>query len=180
MKLQITMLKIMERIANILHKDAMKYRIARFRIGGAQIGENVRAFSAVSSAEGYLIKVGDNVTLSSGVKFITHDNSAIKLYKDATDFVGSITIGNNCFVGMNTIFLPGVSICDNCIIGAGSVVTRSVTEPGSIVCGNPAKVVSNIEKLAEKNKEYCFNFRGLNYQEKKKVIMENQDRHIRK
>jgi acetyltransferase-like isoleucine patch superfamily enzyme len=54
-------------------------------------------------------------------------------------------IGRNCFIGGESIILPGVTIGDNCVIGAGSVVTRDVP-PNSVVAGNPAKVIrSNIE-----------------------------------
>ena len=49
-------------------------------------------------------------------------------------------IGKNCFIGGRSLILPGIEIGDNCIVGAGSVVTRSVPD-GSIVAGNPAKVL---------------------------------------
>ncbi len=54
-------------------------------------------------------------------------------------------IGKNCFIGGESIILPGITIGDNCVIGAGSVVTRDVP-PRSIVAGNPGKVIrSDIE-----------------------------------
>ncbi len=49
-------------------------------------------------------------------------------------------IGKNCFIGGESLILPGVTIGDNCVIGAGSVVTKDVP-PRSIVAGNPAKVL---------------------------------------
>jgi len=49
-------------------------------------------------------------------------------------------IGENCFIGGRSLILPGVEIGDGCIVGAGSVVTKSVPA-GSIVAGNPAKVI---------------------------------------
>ncbi len=49
-------------------------------------------------------------------------------------------IGKNCFIGGRSLILPGVTIGDGCIVGAGSVVTKSVP-PGTIVGGNPAKVI---------------------------------------
>ncbi len=54
-------------------------------------------------------------------------------------------IGKNCFIGGESIILPGITIGDNCVIGAGSVVTKNVPLR-SIVVGNPGKVIrSNIE-----------------------------------
>ena len=59
------------------------------------------------------------------------------IHKDQTIF-----IGDNCWIGMNAIILPGVSISGvNVIIAAGSVVTRSFEDSNVLIAGNPAKVV---------------------------------------
>ena len=100
-------LSLCEKLCKITRKDSMVYRIEKYRMNGAMIGENVRAFSPISSSEAYLIKVGNNVTISTGVKFCTHDNSVIKIFEDATDLVGPITIGDYSFIGMNTILMGG-------------------------------------------------------------------------
>ena len=49
-------------------------------------------------------------------------------------------IGNQCFIGMNSIILPGVKIGNNVIVGAGAVVTKDIPS-NTIVAGNPAKVL---------------------------------------
>ncbi|PQO32846.1 acyltransferase [Bremerella cremea] len=49
-------------------------------------------------------------------------------------------IGSNCFIGGRSIVMPGITVGDGSIVGAGSVVTKDVP-PGSIVAGNPAKVI---------------------------------------
>lgn len=49
-------------------------------------------------------------------------------------------IGDYCFIGMNSIILPGVKIGNHSIIGAGSVVSKDVPS-NTIVAGNPAKIV---------------------------------------
>ena len=49
-------------------------------------------------------------------------------------------IGENCFIGGRSMILPGVEIGDGSIVGAGAIVTKSVP-PGSVVAGNPAKIV---------------------------------------
>ena len=60
------------------------------------------------------------------------------------DFVRKIrantSIGKRCFIGMNSVILPGIHIGDHSIVGAGSVVTKDVP-PNTIVAGNPAKII---------------------------------------
>lgn len=51
-------------------------------------------------------------------------------------------IGKNCFIGGESLILPGITIGDNCVIGAGSVVTKDVPAR-SIAAGNPAKVIQS-------------------------------------
>ena len=51
-----------------------------------------------------------------------------------------VNIGANTWLGSDVIVLPGVVLGEGCIVGAGSVVTRSF-EPGSIIGGNPAKLL---------------------------------------
>jgi len=53
-------------------------------------------------------------------------------------------IGRNCFIGGRSLILPGVEIGDGSVVGAGAVVTKSVA-PGSLVAGNPARILR--EKL---------------------------------
>lgn len=162
-----------------LHKDAMLLRIKRYRMDGANIGTNVRAFSPISSGEPYLISIGNNVTISIGVSFCTHDNSAIKVFSEGTDFVGPINIGDNCFIGMNSILLGGISIASNCIVGAGSVVTKSFEQEGLVIAGNPARVIGSVEKIRNKENK-VFDFRGMNSIQKCNLIMNNTEKWLKK
>lgn len=175
MKIKKLYLYTLDKIMTLIGVDSMDYRLKRYRLNGAKIGNNVRAFSPITSAEPYLITVGDNVTIATNVKFITHDNSAIKIYEDATDFVGPINIGNNVFIGAGSIILPGVSISDDCIVGAGSLVCKSINTPGSIIGGNPAKVIGNIDSMQKRYSEKKFNFLDRN---RKNEILKNPDKWI--
>ncbi|WP_310422407.1 DapH/DapD/GlmU-related protein [Chamaesiphon sp. VAR_48_metabat_135_sub] len=53
---------------------------------------------------------------------------------------GSVIIGNDVWIGLNTTILSGVTIGDGAIVAAGSIVTKNV-EPYAIVGGNPAKLI---------------------------------------
>lgn len=170
----------MEKMCRIMHKDPMKYRLEQYRMNGAVIGENVRAFSPISSPEAYLIKVGDDVTISTGVRFCTHDNCAIKIIDNATDFVGPITIGDHSFIGMNTILMGGVGIPKRCIVGAGSVVTKSFSQEGCVIAGNPARIIGSTNRIRETKSEYAFNFQGMTAAQKKKEIAEHPERYLNK
>jgi len=65
--------------------------------------------------------------------------------------MGCIEIMDNCFLGSESIILPGVMIGPNAVVAAGAVVTKDVSE-GSIVGGNLAKVIGKLEDLLDKRK----------------------------
>lgn len=129
---------------------------------GVSVGRNCRIYIRKFGTEPWLISIGDNVTITSGVKILTHDGSTW-LFRDDKGrryLYRKVVIGNGVFIGVNSIILPGVKIGDNCIIAAGSVVVKSVPA-GSIVGGNPAKIIgsySNIERNALENYMSEFDF----------------------
>ena len=171
---------IMEKLLKKTNGDYMLFRIKKYRLSGAQIGEKVRAFSPISSREPYLITICDRVTISCGVRFLTHDNSISKVISDSTDVVGSIYIGANSFIGANSIILPGVTIGENCIIGAGSVVTKSFLSKGSVIAGNPAKMIGFVDKLKTKYQESIFDFSNANENERRSLVLSNEQKWIRR
>ena len=103
--------------------------------------------------ESYLISIGNNVWITSGVQIINHDASVSVVQRamnyPGMDKVGKTVIGNNVFIGNRSILLPGIEIGDNCVIGAGTVVTKSIP-PNSVVAGNPMRIVSSFTSYAEK------------------------------
>jgi acetyltransferase-like isoleucine patch superfamily enzyme len=110
-----------------------------------------------------LIALGDRVVISSNVIFLTHDYSfttgLISINeKPNTDIgiLGPIEVGNNVFIGMNSILLPGTKIGNNVIIGAGSVV-RGTIKDNSVISGNPANIICDIESHIEKLKSRNYN-----------------------
>ncbi len=111
-------------------------------------------------SEPKLIKFHNNVCIATGVEFITHDiiaymlNHTQKYKTNPVEYrLGTIEIGNNVFIGANSLILPGVKIGDNVIIAAGSVVIKSVPS-GSVVGGNPAKIISSFENACKNLEAY--------------------------
>lgn len=68
-----------------------------------------------------------------------------------------VHIGNNVWIGANSVVLPGVTIGDNTVIGAGSVVTKDI--PANVVAvGNPCRV---LREIGEKDREFYFRDRRI-------------------
>lgn len=169
------------RVLDKLFGNKNKWLVNAFRKEGMEIGKETHIFSNISLSEPYLIKIGNNCTISTDVSFITHDAS-IGLYigrDNYSDICGRIEIGDNCFIGSGAIILYGVTLPDNTLVAAGSVVTKSINEPGCIIAGNPAKIISKIEIYLEKNKEHFLSLHGLNYSSRKNIILES-DKLIKK
>lgn len=140
---------------SILEKLKIKIRgtidIEKLKKDGCIIGKNFNAMQGVIVDPGHcwLIEIGDNVTLAPNVHILAHDAST-KIFLNYTK-IASTTIGNNVFIGANTVVLPGTMIPDNVIIGAGSVVIGTL-ESNSIYAGNPVKKICTLEEFLEKHK----------------------------
>ncbi|MDV2470207.1 acyltransferase [Acinetobacter chinensis] len=65
---------------------------------------------------------------------------------DQHDEGQDVIIGEQCWIGMNSVILPGVVLGNNIVVAAGSVVNRSFTESGVIIGGAPAKILKKIEQ----------------------------------
>lgn len=109
----------------------------------------------------WLITMGDNITLTHGVVVLTHDYGW-SVFKKNGSFKGRIIgsqapvkIGNNVFVGVNTVIMKGVTVGDNVIIGAGSIVSKDC-ESNSVYAGNPARKIMDIEEYATKRMQKQF------------------------
>ena len=141
------------------------------RKAGVKMGEKNFIRSRFWSSEPYLITVGSNCAITSGVKFFTHGGArAARAKYPKFDFFGKINIGNYVYIGTGSMIMAGVSVGDNVLIAAGSVVTKSV--PSNVVVGgNPAKILCPLEVFIERNMKYNTNSKGLSYEEKKKLLL---------
>lgn len=92
------------------------------------------------------IKIGSKCAIAAGVNIIDcngHRIDSLDRNKDR-DIPESILIGNNVWIGLNSIILKGTIIGDNSVVSAGSLVKGKFPE-NSIIAGNPAKVIDTIK-----------------------------------
>ena len=151
---------IRESIKKYIYKEkySSETYINYLRRLGMTIGDGVTIFDPfnvfIDPSRPYLIKIGNNVQITRGVTILTHgfDWSVIKgKYGDILGSSGGVEIGDNVFIGMNSIVLKGCHIGNNVIIGAGSVITHSI-KSDSVVAGNPARVLMSLDDYYQKRK----------------------------
>ena len=93
------------------------------------------------------IKIGKNTIFGEGVKIYDHNyhintGGVIKL---SGHTLGEVTIGENCWIGANTVILKGARIGDNCIIGAGCIIS-TVIDDNTLIRTNPDMVQFKLNK----------------------------------
>jgi acetyltransferase-like isoleucine patch superfamily enzyme len=110
-------------------------------LGDVKIGSSswIGPFTILDGSGGLII--GNNCSISAGVHIYSHDsvNWAISGGKEPYSYAPTF-IGNNCYIGPNSVIVKGVTIGDGCIVGANSFVNKSFTV-NSKIAGNPAKII---------------------------------------
>ena len=56
-----------------------------------------------------------------------------------------VRIGDNCWIGGNTVILPGITIGNNVTVAAGSLVTKDIPD-NKLAMGSPARLVRDLER----------------------------------
>jgi len=120
----------------------------------ASVGKRCKISSHTFVCEGVTIE--DNVFIGHGVMFINDSYPRAtaadgNLQTEADWKVERTVVKKGASIGSGATILSNVSIGENAIVGAGSVVTKDVP-PGSIVVGNPAKVLRYIDQITEVSK----------------------------
>jgi len=90
------------------------------------------------------IEIGKNVRIGPGIKIISANHDTQDFNKHLAE--KPIKIGDNCWIGANSVILPGVELGDHTIVAAGAVVSKSFLEGDCIIGGVPAKVIKKIGK----------------------------------
>lgn len=122
--------------------------------------------------EPWLITIGKDCHITDGVKFETHDGGTLLFRKDFPDLeiTKPITIGDECYIGNNAIFLPGVTVGNHCIIGAGAIVSHDIPD-NSVAAGVPARVIKTTDEYLEKIKKESLHLGHLKGREKDIALM---------
>jgi len=91
------------------------------------------------------LTIGSRVTIAAGCKIFTDSgpNTSPWLQQHYPITEGSITIGDDVWIGAGAMILPGVKIGNKCVIGAGSMVKDNVPD-NSVVVGSPAKIIKTL------------------------------------
>ncbi len=147
----------------LLKRILLKYRLRKVKAQFAAIGEGcamdhslrlahpdrIRLGKYVHLGVGvYLngqgeITIGDHVIFGPEVAVLTSTHNfkqATKIPYDEIDLLKPVIIESFVWIGIRAIILAGVTLGEGCVVGAGAVVTKSFPR-GSIVAGNPAKVI---------------------------------------
>lgn len=165
----------MGKLKNILYRLRGEYTTEQLLKMGMKIGKNFGRLNGVilDPSHCWLIEIGDNVTMAPRVHILCHDAST-KQFMNYTK-IGRVTIGDNVFIGAESVVLPGVTIGNNVIVGANSTVTHDIPD-NTVVAGTPAKLICTLDDYLNKEKERmksapCY---GEDYTLRKDVSMEKR------
>ena len=134
---------IIRKSIHVLGNILRYFQLSFLRASGATIGKNtmISLGAKVDTRRGK-VTIGANCLITHGCYILSHDGAAHVLDNNDTGN-GFVTIGDNVFIGVNTVVLRNVTIGNHAIIGAGSVVNKDIPE-GVVAAGNPIKVLKEI------------------------------------
>lgn len=116
--------------------------------GRIYIGDNVGISGSTIYAREE-ITIGNHVLIGANTKIMDNDFHPIEVEaRNANNFNSlkcrPVHIGDNVFIGCNSLILKGTEIGENSIVGAGSVVCGKFPE-NVVIAGNPARVIKTLQ-----------------------------------
>lgn len=141
----------MNYLKELIYRLRGEYTTEKLISMGMTVGKNFKRLNGVilDPAHCWLIEIGNNVTMAPRVHILCHDAST-KQFLNYTK-IGRVTIGDNVFIGAESVVLPGVTIGSNVIIGANSTVTHDIPA-NSVAVGSPARVICTLEEYLSREK----------------------------
>lgn len=165
---------MINKIKNIILKLILSKNKYYQRLG-VKFGSGCRFYGKIEfGSEPYLVELGDNVSITNS-SFITHDGG-VWVLRDKypkVDIIKPINIGDNVFIGMSSILMPGITVGNNVIIGAGSVVTKDIPS-NCVVAGIPARIIKSLDEYEKNIVKEGINTKHLSNDEKKVFLLSDK------
>ena len=109
-----------------------------------KVGKNFYANYNCTIIDVATVTIGDNCLIAPNVAIYTAGHPLYPSVRNSLyEYGKAVTIGDNVWIGGNTVICPGVHIGSNVILGAGSVVTRDIPD-WCVAVGNPCRVLRSI------------------------------------
>lgn len=139
-------------VRNALYRLRGEFTTEKLISMGMTCGDNFTRMKGaiLDPSHCWLIEIGNNVTIAPRVHILCHDAST-KHFLGYTK-IGRVTIGDNVFIGAESVVLPGIKIGNNSIIGANSTVTHDVPD-NMVYAGNPAREIYSLNEYLAKERE---------------------------
>ena len=146
-------IKFMKLYYKCFHKFLSPYYYNRIlKEEGIEVGDHTIFYDPFSQTidreRPWMLTIGDYCKITKGTIILTHDYSRSVLRRAFGEVIGeakNTVIGDNVFIGMNSIILMGTHIGNNVIIGAGSVVSGNIPD-NAVIAGNPARVIRTLDE----------------------------------
>jgi acetyltransferase-like isoleucine patch superfamily enzyme len=144
-------------VLRLISQFRLRFRLFFYRnFWKIRIGKNtyISPKAYIDHHRKYSIEIGNNCYITRDCLILDHtqekQGGPLKLWGNIE--YGKVKIGNNVFIGVKTVIMPGVTIGDNVIIGAMSLVTKDI--PSNVLAfGQPAKVIKEISEVSGLNKD---------------------------
>lgn len=167
--------KLIKRIIYPNHHSNEAY-VKYLRRNGAEIGDRTYFYDIMSRPVDEtsipLVSIGNDCRITAGAYILAHDYSYAVLRSTHHKMLCKTqrtVIGNNVFLGLRSLIMPGITIGNNVIVGGGSVVTRDVPD-NVVVGGNPAKIICTIDEYYARLSDRFEDYAVLAYQNKTKIL----------
>lgn len=121
-------------------RDGAKIRVRKDAVCAIGNNSSINSNNIIACRE--RVEIGNDVQLSPNVQIYDHDHDfrTENGVKDGMYKTAPIKVGNNVWIGANSVILRGTEIGDNCVIGAGCIV-KGKYEPGTVIVQKREEIV---------------------------------------